>query len=88
MQLTRSDIDEGRRFGAAQEPIHIATQQRTTMPKFDITKLNVARLGISPATVRNHMIQALKKLREYFKSYPDVVGCILLLAPLFLLLKK
>lgn len=46
------------------------------------------RLGISPATVRNHMIQALKKLREYFKSYPDVVGCILLLAPLFLLLKK
>lgn len=42
MQLTRSDIDEGRRFGAAQEPIHIATQQRTTMPKFDITKLNVA----------------------------------------------
>lgn len=46
------------------------------------------RLSISPATVRNHMIQALKKLRVYFRSYPDIAGCFFLLATLAVLLEK
>lgn len=42
------------------------------------------RLGISPSTVRNHMIQALKSIREFIlNTYPlGVIYCTLLLIPL------
>jgi RNA polymerase sigma-70 factor (family 1) len=37
------------------------------------------RLNVSPSTVKNHMIVALRTLRETFKARPDVVGTLLLL---------
>ncbi|MGN6494110.1 MAG: sigma-70 family RNA polymerase sigma factor, partial [Agriterribacter sp.] len=37
------------------------------------------RLNVSPSTVKNHMIAALRTLRESFNAQPDVVGILLLL---------
>lgn len=37
------------------------------------------RLNLSPSTVKNHMIAALRTLRETFNARPDVVGSLLLL---------
>jgi len=36
-----------------------------------------AQLQISPETVKVHMSQALKNLREYFKEYPDALLCLI-----------
>lgn len=37
------------------------------------------RLNLSPSTVKNHMIAALRTLREAFNARPDVVGILLLI---------
>lgn len=37
------------------------------------------RLNLSPSTVKNHMIAALRTLRETFNARPDVVGTLLVL---------
>lgn len=37
------------------------------------------RLNVSPSTVKNHMIAALRTLRESFNTQPDVVGILFLL---------
>lgn len=36
------------------------------------------KLNLSPSTVKNHMIAALRTLRETFKASPDMVGYLLL----------